>query len=111
MARYMMDQYPIARKVLLLEDESRTTKENFDFSLERYPEFFEEIVSGERILGLVSDEEHLRRAVRIGSGALDCYERQLKPLPTREFARGIGQVAVLRPAMAEPEIAAMAADV
>jgi hypothetical protein len=91
MAGYIEDQYPSLAGTLLLEDESRTTKENFEFSFEKYPDFFEDVVNGERKLALVSDEEHLERAAMIGSWVLRCTERQFAMQPTWGPLEPVGQ--------------------
>lgn len=101
MADYLIKQYGIPPRALLLEDESTTTEENFAFSLEQYPEFFEEIVNGERKLGLVSDEDHLVRAAMIGSWVLKCSERQFTMLPTWKLVDKGTRVAII------PEVTAL----
>lgn len=83
MADYMIGQYPIPISAFLLEEGSTTTEENFSLSMLDFPEFFEDVrEDGERKLGLVSDQEHLERAIRLGAHALDCSERHFKQLPT-----------------------------
>jgi hypothetical protein len=113
MASYMLDQYPIPPDALLLEDESRSTKENFEFSFEKFPDFFEDVTSGERKLALVSDEEHLQRAALIGSWVLRCSERQFAMQPTWKFVEAAGQgreITPIRHAVIDLGVVAMAAD-
>lgn len=81
---YLMRQYSIPERALLLEDESTTTVENFTLSLERYPDFFADVIDGKRRLGLVSHRDHLKRAVIIGTKALGCAEGWHRDFPTRE---------------------------
>ncbi len=74
MAEFLLGQYDrISPHHLLIEDESTTTEENFLFSLQRFPEFFEGTANqGDRKLALVSQPDHLKTAVTIGSWALRC---------------------------------------
>lgn len=87
MAEYLIRQYRMPESIFLLESESTTTRENFDFSVNDYPEFFADIESGERKLALISDKDHLDRALRIGAGAINCYERQLVTYATHGTGR------------------------
>lgn len=105
MANYLINRYSMPPSALLLEDESTSTIENFTFSKQQYPEFFEEIVNGERKLALVSQDDHLAKAALIGSWVLTCSERQFVKLPTRELTYTAGKVANLERVIVEPQTA------
>jgi len=85
MADYLIRQYAISHRALLIEDGSRDTEENFEFSMQHFPDFFEGIKEGEEVLGLVSHEDHLVNAVKAGRKKINCREAQLVKLPTREL--------------------------
>lgn len=84
MAEYLIERYGIPKNALLLEDESTNTEENFTFSQDAHPGFFEDVNSFDTKLAIVSHESHLKKALVIGRRVLNCYERQLVPLPTRQ---------------------------
>ena len=74
LADYLVGAYKIPASALRLEEKSTTTDENFAFSIAQYPEFFEDIVSGDKKLGLVSQANHLSRIAEIGRRALGLIE-------------------------------------
>ena len=84
LGRYLIDVFNIPKDSIIEEDESTSTEENFTTSLVKFPDFFKDIASGERRLGLVSHSDHLKRAVKIGSGVIGCYgDNCFRELPTR----------------------------
>lgn len=96
MAGYLERVYYIPQSAMLIEDESTDTKENFDFSVERFPDFFKNIKYGEEVLGLVSHSDHLVKASKIGRRAINCSERQLVEMPTQELIEEISNIATSR---------------
>lgn len=111
MADYLIRQYALDSRALLVEDESTTTEENFRYSLLRYPGFFEDVVNdGDRKLALVSRADHLERAVSIGSRVLQCAERNLVKRPTWEVIQSNDNIVPLRRSVALPTESYAAAD-
>lgn len=84
MADYLINTYNIPANALLLEDQSTDTEKNFTFSRDMFPEFFKDVIDGERKLAVVSHQNHLDKATHKAIGALACSVRQLVLLPTRE---------------------------
>ncbi len=83
MAKFLLEQYDtIKEEVVLIEDESTDTEENFLRSQGKHSEFFTDIISGKRKLGLVSHPFHLKRVVDVGRRALgfmdDSWARELE---------------------------------
>lgn len=109
MADYLINMYNIPSRALLVEDQSTTTEENFTFSRDQFPEFFEEVTGGERKLAVVSHQNHLDKAALIGPLALACSARQFVMLPVwQPVSRG--NVAVLSSSAATGQEVPLAAD-
>lgn len=66
LANYLMKRYAIPGSALLIEDESTNTIENWQYSMGQHEEFFDEVISGNERLGLVSHPNHLKRVQYIG---------------------------------------------
>ena len=110
LGRYLIEQYSIPERALLIEDESTTTEENFTLSLERYPEFFDDVMNDRRKLGLVSHPFHLKRAAKIGSKILSCSESSFRGLPTWQPDNKENEAAAMRVMERRYEEVRLAAD-
>lgn len=80
MADYLVREYKIPAGAILLEEESTTTQENWEYSKRLFPEFFASIPEGAEKLGVVSQFDHLDRVTRIGCGVLECSSKQFVQL-------------------------------
>lgn len=69
---FLKEEFFIPEEAFAVEDESTNTVENFENSLEAYPDFFD--IIGEKRIGLVSQPFHLERAIKVGGGLLKLDE-------------------------------------
>lgn len=80
---------------LLIEDESTDTRENWENSVKKYPEFFAGITA-ERKLGLVSSPRHLKRAILFGKAVLQMEGHWYRELPSDEAESRANEAAAMK---------------
>ena len=92
LADYLMSAYKIPRRALFVEEESTTTEENLRFSLEQYPEYFEQAAQGKEVIALVSQADHLARIALLRSGMLGCPDSQFRDLIAYQPLQRVGTI-------------------